>query len=1448
MGDIFYKIKRFSLFSPIVASLVLSPTIFAAKSDKKEPPAPQHFPVLEHTKVGEGYIINFNNVSIIEFLRFVSRIGSVNFIYEEADLQFPITLTSEAPASIDDILAALVQILRAQGFELIDQGQNLIINRNPDVKQIATVVSEEVPFDSPYPAPMVTRVFRVHNTSPVKLVGLIKPLLSKVAIIDAYPETHQIIVTDNTANVDKVALLLRSLDAPHLPLEIDAYIPKEGTPDTLIKLAEEIMKPLAEGNPVIMIPQIPTNTIFIISTPYLIERTIAVLEDLDNPMLFKELKDKNLLLYKLQYKPAEEIEAALNKIALNLTHQGYNKEGIIDAIETMRYIKENHSLLFSGDSEALAKIKDLLALLDVQGTISSYNSQFYLYKPLYKSPKEIQKAFYEIGQSLINANLSDPDFIFTVRNIQEVGKSDVILFTGNDETLKRVKEILPSIDVPSREERIKATIGPADSFYMYTPLYRSGKELVAAIDALVEDLVEAELADPSLIASLDSVKYEKKDNTLLFTGNKETLARVKEILGMIDTADKSQKKELYIYKLQYITESTAERALDNLARSLPNSDPMKGTLESGQWMSASNSFAFRGPAESIDRLKEIFTMIDTPAQAQKASSEQKTYTVYKLQNANGSTVIKDLDTIRDNLKGSRINNPDLLQALKEIEWIQATNSLYITGTPSAIKEVQDLIQNFDVARPETTKFFIYKPRYGTAKEVRNSLLDIADTLQDAHLVDYYFLNTIESSKVEKNSGSLLFTGTDDSITKLQELLSEVDAPDQKQIKSLGPTTFLIYQPRNVTATQLMQSLKALSGQIADTTEAEQDLIQTIKTMRYIKESNTIIFTGPEDVLQKVESLLTKLDNPSLAPIQKVGKSSFFVYQPKYVSVTQLAASLKTLAGDYSLSENPDESLINVINNMRYSDESKSIVFTGPEPTLEKVQGLIEKFDNPALAEAPPRTEPDSYQLYTPKYQHGEELIGTLQEFEKNLIAAGVQESDLFDVINNLKWMEKTCNILISGAQDSVQEVDALLTRFDVPLDSAPETEIETFDDVSFLIYKLQYHRGDALESALKLVAADLKKRDNSGNKKGSETPSAPSNTLVDAIDSVQWIEVTNSLIATGPPQTLVKLKELLKSLDVPLRQVYIEVLVIETQLTSDLDLGLRWGTQGVNNNQFAWGSGSFPSFGSSTDPAITFNQSLQNITATNTPLGQNIPFVSGFDLGVIGDIIFHKGKSYASLGSFLNAAKTDGDITVVLDQKLVTQDGKNSTLFVGDNLPFTGSTVTNQGNNTTLTTNIEYMDIGVNLSITPTLGDDDIITLTIDEEITEVIDNPTGSSSSDSSVIATGISTSKTSTTTSVAVPDRKFLVLSGMIRNTNTHQVQSIPCLGGIPIIGLAFQEKQTSIVKNNVIIFLKPHIIHSFEEYRKITTQQEDLYRCQAVPEKFDEGICLVQTPDDE
>jgi type III secretion protein C len=154
--------------------------------------------------------------------------------------------------------------------------------------------------------------------------------------------------------------------------------------------------------------------------------------------------------------------------------------------------------------------------------------------------------------------------------------------------------------------------------------------------------------------------------------------------------------------------------------------------------------------------------------------------------------------------------------------------------------------------------------------------------------------------------------------------------------------------------------------------------------------------------------------------------------------------------------------------------------------------------------------------------------------------------------------------------------------------------------------------------------------------------------------------------------------------------------------------------------------------------------------------------------------------------------------------------------------------------------------VGISLSITPVVGNNDVITLMIEEDISEQIDTATGSSVTTDKV--SGITTSKNTTKVVVSVPDKSVLVLSGTIQDSKTRNKTGIPCLGGLPLIGAAFSENNYSRTVQNIVFFVRPQIIKSFDVYSEITARQEEIFgELSGEIEDFDAGLELVKTPDD-
>lgn len=1327
----------------------------------------------------DGYTINYTTVSMVEYVRFASKICKINFIYTEADLNFTITVVSDEPVTPANVMATLIQVLRIHGLLLLEQDNNLVIHKEPGVKQIAKLVTEGAQQGN---APIVTRIFRVKNARAESISAIIQPMISTSAILEVSPETKQIIITDVTANVDKIAALIENLDSPHTTLEIQKYVALHNAPEYLVQIGTQIMNPIVQGSPFILVPQDLSHEIFIVSTPEYAAKAIDVFTRLDIPAkekkYVKKLKPEDVYVYKVMYRSGPDVLKGLANIADSLKDTDTSDSDLIDTIESAKWIRETNSILFVGSKASIAKTQEFLGAIDIplEGVKTPEKVSFFIYKPQYKSADDTRRALLEMADNLKGTKGISESLVETIQNTKVNPLTHTLTFTGPENDFPRIKELLATID-SSTGKISKPEMLPSTQFFIYKPEHQTGEELAESIKEVSGQLKSDKLADPGLMNALSSMKWVKSTNSLLFTGDPESLKKVQTLIATLDipSVPLEKTKTFYQFQPKYADEQKTDSYLKQVSQNLSKkegSESLIETLKTVKWIPESRTFMFYGSPKDLDKVKLLLSTFDTP---ELAAKPKPGYYIYKVQHTTGDLIEEDLDNLVKSLKATGVKESPLVDVIEKMRYVKQTNSLVLSGDPQGIEEAKKLILEYDYPRaatlPTTSNFFMYKPVHLPAKQIEKSLKELATNLKGAGLADPSLLQSIDSSKYVESTNTLVFTGSSETINKIQAMLKDVDIPpaNYKPIQQVGKTTFLLYKLKYAGGSQIVGSLKNMSAELKKSGTADKDFLSALSSVKYVKETNSLFFTGNEESLSKIQTLVEQFDIPSLAPT----------------------------------------------------------------PTAKTVQ---------------PMTGPGNYFVYKPQSLTGPDLELFLQNFSENLRSSGLVDDDLYRTINSVRWSEQTQTLVFTGTQKSIDQVKDLLKEFDIPSNVADkqrittplEPTIQAIDNTSFLVYKLQFHKGDEIQNALRQIAKDLM------------LTNAPINSgLLNSINSIQWLEVTNSLLCSGDQETLTRLRELIKNLDIPLKQVFIEMLVIETTLTNALQFGLEWGANYKYRNKFGAASYNSQPITTGSSPSTW----LQNLSGFQPPTEPNpvgkIPVSSGFDLGVIGEVIKHNGQTFLTLGSLLSALQTDDESSIIMTPKILTQDGRTSTIFDGRNIPFVGSFVQNAGSNTVNTSNIEYRDVGLNLTVTPVLGNSDIVTLDINLDRTQTVGDVTGTINF-TTTSATGITTSKTTMRTTVHVPDNNFLILSGMVNNSNTKSKAGIPCLGGLPLIGAAFSKNNDTIVNSNIVIFIRPHIINSVDEIRNITRNEEDYFRDQAgtpfLERGFDEAMELIKTVDDD
>ncbi|MCB1118925.1 MAG: hypothetical protein KDK65_03100, partial [Chlamydiia bacterium] len=363
----------------------------------------------------------------------------------------------------------------------------------------------------------------------------------------------------------------------------------------------------------------------------------------------------------------------------------------------------------------------------------------------------------------------------------------------------------------------------------------------------------------------------------------------------------------------------------------------------------------------------------------------------------------------------------------------------------------------------------------------------------------------------------------------------------------------------------------------------------------------------------------------------------------------------------------------------------------------------------------------------------------------------------------------------------------------------------------FAIYKLRYRDGEQIVDALSQIASSL------------EQSGTVNTDLIATINSIQWIQSTNSLVFTGIPTSLAKVEQLIEEIDLPLRQVFIEMLILETALDDSLSYSVNWATRfgggsTVGAQAFISGASLITGALDTADPVIDDATGV----VTGGPDATRLARSPGYSLGIIGRSLSRGGRTFRSIGALVNAVHDQGEVNILLNPKIITEDNNTAEIFVGREVRFKTQSVANDRGEI-ITNNFEFREVGIRLSVTPLISHDDIITLEIQQEVSRQAEAETTEGLTDASP---GPETVTHRTTTKVHVPDGFFVVISGLISEEHVQGKSQVPCLGGIPILGVLFKDRDWIVSKTNIMIFMRPKIVDTADELRKLTHDQQDLW----------------------
>jgi general secretion pathway protein D len=291
---------------------------------------------------------------------------------------------------------------------------------------------------------------------------------------------------------------------------------------------------------------------------------------------------------------------------------------------------------------------------------------------------------------------------------------------------------------------------------------------------------------------------------------------------------------------------------------------------------------------------------------------------------------------------------------------------------------------------------------------------------------------------------------------------------------------------------------------------------------------------------------------------------------------------------------------------------------------------------------------------------------------------------------------------------------------------------------------------------------------------------------------------TNSVIIYGTPQEYESIRSFIEKIDVRRKQVLIAATVVEMSTRQALELGVRWqifGTQGG------------AAFGGS---------SLQDV--------YNALLSGSFVMGALS-----RSGTSATIGSatlffpdlvlLFSLLERGSGFNIVSNPKVLTLDNQEAIIKVGQVVPFASGVKFDINGQPIIT--YDYKEVGLNLSVTPTISGKDL-RLLINLNLQEIIDFLRPQIGTLSYAVPV---TSNRQLNSDVVVENGQTIIIGGLVSTRTLDNIEGVPGLMNVPILGWLFKRKTTSEDKVSLFIFLTPYVIEKPEDLSKITEEHQKL-----------------------
>ncbi len=407
-----------------------------------------------------------------------------------------------------------------------------------------------------------------------------------------------------------------------------------------------------------------------------------------------------------------------------------------------------------------------------------------------------------------------------------------------------------------------------------------------------------------------------------------------------------------------------------------------------------------------------------------------------------------------------------------------------------------------------------------------------------------------------------------------------------------------------------------------------------------------------------------------------------------------------------------------------------------------------------------------------------QLIADYNQF--NLVVSDSVEGNLTLRLDGVPWQQVLDIILQVKGLDKRVDGNVILV--------APKDELDLREKQQLEKQKLEQEMGELSSEIIKVNFAKASDIAEMINGEGNIS-------MLSERGSMTIDERTNSLLIRELPENIEVIREIIESLDIPVKQVQIEARIVTINEGNMDELGVRWGFTSINGSHTVGGSiennlatiglydGGGDGEGDDGGSSVGIDDFLNVNLAATSPNATSL----AFQVAKLG--------SDTLLDLELSALQQESKAEIISSPRLITTNKKPAYIEQGTEIPYLESSSSGA-------TSVTFKKAVLSLKVTPQITPDN--RLVLDLSVTQdrpgqVVKTGTGE--------AVAIDTQRIGT--QVLVNNGETVVLGGIFQHSITNSVDKVPLLGDLPLLGALFRRSYENVGKSELLIFVTPKVV---------------------------------------